>query len=125
MNLLLVDDDADTRELVGMYFGRHGIKVHAVGTLGAAKEALSSKPYSVLMTDLRLPDGDGRALLEAGRPPQLRFAVVVSGHASALDRELTLNAGFDAHLAKPLDGPALKRLIADFGTDSPPSRSIP
>jgi DNA-binding response OmpR family regulator len=120
MNLLLVDDDADTRELVGMYLGRHGIKVHAVETLAAAKEALSSTPYAVLMTDLRLPDGDGRALLQSGRPPQLRFAVVVSGHASDQDREATLSAGFDAHLAKPLDGQTLKQLIAKFGTDSPP-----
>jgi len=121
MNLLLVDDDADTRELVGMYLGRHGIQVHAVGTLNAAKQALSLTPYSVLMTDLRLPDGDGRALLEGGRPPQLRFAVVVSGHASDQDRQLTLAAGFDAHVAKPLDGQTLKQLIANFGSDNPPS----
>ena len=121
MKLLLVDDDADTRELVGMYLGRYGIKVHAVGTLNAAKEALSSTPYAVLMTDLSLPDGDGRALLQGGRPADLRFAVVVSGHASEHDRALTLSAGFDAHVAKPLDGPALQQLIADFGAESPPS----
>ncbi len=121
MNLLLVDDDDDTRELMGMYLGRHGIDVHAVGTLGAARAALSSTPYSVLMTDLTLPDGDGRALLREGRPSQLRFAVVVSGHASDEDREMTLAAGFDAHLAKPLDGSALDKLIANFGFDSPPS----
>jgi DNA-binding response OmpR family regulator len=115
MNLLLVDDDADTRELVGMFLGRHGITVDAVGTFDAAREALHNSQYSVLMTDVSLPDGDGRALLEGGRPPLLRFAVVVSGHASDHDRQLTLSAGFDAHFAKPLDGNVLKQLIASFG----------
>jgi len=119
MRLLLVEDDADTREIMGVFLGRRGVVVDAVGTFEAAQHALATSPYSILMTDLRLPDGDGRALLHAGRPPSLRFAVVVTGSANDEDRRLTLAAGFDAHLVKPLDAAALARLIADVGADPP------
>lgn len=119
MRLLLVEDDADTREIMGVFLGRCGVVVDAVGTFEAAQHALASRPYAILMTDLRLPDGDGRALLQAGRPPSLRFAVVVTGSANDEDRRLTLSAGFDAHLVKPLDAAALGQLIANVGADPP------
>lgn len=111
MRLLLVDDDSDTRELLSLYFERQGVAVDAVESFEAAEKALASHKYSALLTDLRLPDGNGRELLRAGRPTNLQLAVVVSGDASDEDRRRSLAAGFDSHLLKPLDRETLAGLM--------------
>jgi DNA-binding response OmpR family regulator len=112
MRLLLVDDDSDTRELLSLYFERQGVEVDAVGSFQAAEQALNSQQYGALLTDLRLPDGNGRELLRGGRPAHLTLAVVVSGDASDEDRRRSLAAGFDSHLLKPLDRETLATLVA-------------
>jgi CheY-like chemotaxis protein len=82
----------------------------------AAVEAIRSVRPAVAMIDLRLPKLDGlevarqvRAAAQAGAAPVVLLAVTASGDSS--DRERTRNAGFDAHVVKPVDVTALRALL--------------
>ncbi len=111
MRLLLVDDDADTRELLSMYLERQGCEVDAAQSLAEAKEMLAAAQPAVLLTDLNLPDGCGRGLLANGRPAFLKLAIVVSGADADAARDESAEAGFDAHLVKPIDHAVLEELL--------------
>jgi signal transduction histidine kinase/ActR/RegA family two-component response regulator len=115
LHILIIEDHADARSTLEQLLTLLGHRVEAVpdGVRGV-EAALAGKP-DVALIDLGLPGLDG---LEVGR--RLRaglgasaLLVALSGHASEGDRRASLAAGFDAHLAKPVDLGALKALLAD------------
>jgi DNA-binding response OmpR family regulator len=120
INLLVVDDDEDTSELLGLLIGRQGWGVTFASDLAQARTALATGDISALVTDVTLPDGSGLSLLANGRPRTLRAAVVISGARVEEDRELT-RTGFDAYLMKPFDATALVGLLTGL-LDRPPGR---
>src|SRR3989442_14267797 len=60
--VLVIDDEADIRELLELSLLRMGLAVECAGSVAAAKQLLQSKRYELCLTDMRLPDGDGREL---------------------------------------------------------------
>ena len=58
-SVLIVDDEADIRELLVLTLGRMGVDADAASTVKEAEEALKARPYDLCLTDMRLPDGDG------------------------------------------------------------------
>ncbi|MEO8705490.1 MAG: response regulator [Kofleriaceae bacterium] len=104
MSILLVEDDEDTRELLGIALSRRGASVRLAASGELAMVELASAPPDIVLCDLGLPDGSGfewlakfRALPGIAAVP----AIALSGHASELDREQSLAAGFEKHLNKP------------------------
>src|SRR5882672_10250041 len=61
--VLVIDDEADIRELLELSLVRMGLAVECAGTAAAAKQLLQSKRYDLCLTDMRLPDGDGLDLV--------------------------------------------------------------
>ncbi len=61
--VLVVDDEADIRELLSMTLSRMGLQAHCVGSTSEAIEALGTQSYELCLTDMRLPDGDGLMVL--------------------------------------------------------------
>src|SRR5258708_13392294 len=61
--VLVIDDEADIRELLELSLVRMGLAVECVGSVAAAKQLLQSKRYELCLTDMRLPDGDGLELV--------------------------------------------------------------
>ena len=57
--VLVVDDEPDIRELLELTLLKMGVGVSAVGTIGAARDALRDEGFDLCLTDMRLPDGDG------------------------------------------------------------------
>jgi PAS domain S-box-containing protein len=110
LNILLVDDEEDTLTMFRDALESAGACVRAVSSGAAAlREAGSWKP-DILVTDLGLPGMDGYELLRAIRATGSASAypaVAVSAYARLDDRSRTLAAGFEAHLAKPVDPAAL------------------
>jgi CheY-like chemotaxis protein len=107
-----VDDNEDLREYLSKaleFGGAH--RVFACETVSQALEALEAERFDLLISDLELPDGSGHQLMQAlarhGGPP----AIALSGHGSAEDVDLSLAAGFSAHLTKPVTLPQLKAAI--------------
>ena len=57
--VLVVDDEADIRELLGLTLARMGVDSHGAGTRAEALALLAVNNYDLCLTDMRLPDGDG------------------------------------------------------------------
>jgi two-component system response regulator PilR (NtrC family) len=110
---LVVDDEPDIRELLAITLGRMNIDVETVGDYATAIKRVGSEVYDLVLTDMRLPDGDGLDLLEwiqAHRPGVPVAVITAHGNVEAAVRALKLGA-FD-FLSKPLDLGALRKLIA-------------
>jgi PAS domain S-box-containing protein len=104
LNVLVVDDEEDTLALFSDALGDAGAHVKAVSSGAAALRTCDEWQPDLLVTDLGLPGMDGYALLAALRSKQVTCpAVAVSAYARLDDRSRTLAAGFQAHVAKPVD----------------------
>jgi signal transduction histidine kinase len=115
--VLVVDDEADTREVLTTILGGSGAEVTSVGSTGDALDALARARPDVLVSDIAMPDEDGYALirqvraLEAdggGRIP----AVALTAHARPEDRTQVMTAGYQVHLPKPVEPSTLVEAVA-------------
>jgi len=112
MRLLCADDEPDIRELLVLTLGRMGLHVDAAATLGEAVDRLGETEYAFCLTDMRLPDGSGQELVEfvARQHPAMPIAVITA-YGSVDAAVLALKAGAFDFVSKPLDLPALRRLV--------------
>ena len=115
--LLLVDDDPDARELLGMILQEAGAQVATAGSADEALEAFKRLRPDVLVSDIGMPDGDGYSLIRRVRllegECETRVpAVALTAFARAEDRTEALGRGFQAHLPKPIEPVELTALIA-------------
>jgi len=109
--VLVVDDEADLRELLGLTIARLGLEVDTAETLGQARQFLQSRTYRLCLTDMRLPDGSGLDLVrELGARSEPKIAVITA-YGSADNAVAALKAGAFDYLAKPVDLDQLRRLI--------------
>jgi two-component system response regulator PilR (NtrC family) len=109
---LVVDDEPDIRELLEITLGRMQLEVATAGDFASAIRQLGSQRFDLVLTDMRLPDGDGLDLVEwiQGHRPGVPVAVITAhGNVEAAVRALKLGA-FD-FISKPLDLAALRKLI--------------
>lgn len=113
--ILAVDDDTDTRELLQSILESAGARVFAAASVDEALLLLEHERPDALVTDIGMPGRDGYALLQdvrallGARTPQV--AVAVSAYASERDRERSAAAGFQRHIAKPVDPVALVEIL--------------
>jgi signal transduction histidine kinase len=116
---LVVDDDADTCEMIGQVLRQQGADVRAAHSAAEALAVAGSWPANLLLTDIAMPGEDGVALLRRlQRESRPIPAVAVTALAGVEDRRRLLAAGFRAHIAKPFDGLeliAVARFVADRG----------
>lgn len=98
--LLLVEDHADTLRIFGRILRRKGFDVEEVSTVSEAIK--SSRPGDLLLSDIGLPDGDGRDLMRQLRARGIP-GIAITGYGSAKDREEYRQAGFAEALIKPVD----------------------
>ena len=120
--MLLVDDEADARDLVTKLLQEQGAHVVTAPSAAEALIAFARVHPEVLVSDIGMPEGDGYQLiagvraLEAARGDAPALAVALTGHARAEDRERALAAGFQHHLAKPFAPAELLRVMATSPT---------
>ncbi|MES1190549.1 MAG: sigma-54 dependent transcriptional regulator [Steroidobacter sp.] len=110
---LVVDDEADIRELLTITLQRMNIDVSTAPDLNSAIARLRNNNFELCLTDMKLPDGDGLALVEwiQNHRPNIPVAVITAhGNVESAVRALKLGA-FD-FISKPLDLAALRKLIS-------------
>jgi signal transduction histidine kinase/ActR/RegA family two-component response regulator len=114
VRVLVVDDEPDSRELVAAVLERTGADVATAISADEALRLLDKHAPEVLVSDLAMPERDGYALLrelrERGRTATLA-TVALSAQARPEDRRRALEAGYDAHIAKPVEPAALAMLV--------------
>ncbi|PCC68571.1 PAS domain-containing hybrid sensor histidine kinase/response regulator [Nannocystis exedens] len=128
LRVLVVDDERDTREMLGMLLQRCGVEVLLAGSAAEALQQIVSERPDVLISDIGMPGEDGYMLLErvrrlprdaGGSIP----AVALTAYARSEDRTRALLAGFNNHVAKPVEPLELLAVIASLSwrTRKPPT----
>ena len=110
--VLVVDDEADIRELLDLTLARMGLSADCAGTVAEARRFLERERYSLCLTDMRLPDGEGLDIVRLiganyGETP----VAVITAFGSADNAVAALKAGAFDYLAKPVALEQLRTLI--------------
>ena len=120
ITVLLVEDEADTRDLVTTMLREFGARVVAVNSAKDALASLQLEVPSVLLSDIGMSGQNGYDLIRKIRalPPEKGGtvpAVALTAYAGPADRRRALLAGFHVHLAKPVEPDELLAVIASLG----------
>jgi len=117
VHVLIVDDEMEACEALGALLEERGARVTIVGSVRDARVALDKWEPDVLMSDIRMPEEDGYALVRHLRATgHLRAipAVAITGYRPEKDGDRTAAAGFDACLSKPVEPDGLVMLLASL-----------
>jgi signal transduction histidine kinase/ActR/RegA family two-component response regulator len=111
VSVLVVDDDRESREVAAAHLASHQAVVWTAPSVAEAVEILEREHIDVLLSDIAMPGEDGYALIRRVRALNGNVAMIPAAALTALareeDRQRALSAGFQVHLAKPIDGQSL------------------
>jgi PAS domain S-box-containing protein len=122
-SIMLLEDHADSRELLVEALQRSGADVAAFGAASEAFAALDRLQPTVIVADIALPDEDGYSFIRRVRAHSLPAvqaipAIAVTAYATIPDREEALAVGFQQHMPKPIDPSRLIQVIHDLNRSS-------
>lgn len=125
MHILAVDDDEDIRELLSAYLTGEGYRVSTAANAASMAELLGREAVDLVVLDLRLPDGDGLALVRDIRTHSKIPVIILSGKGADIDRIVGLEVGADDYLPKPFNPRELlariKAVLRRAANDAPPA----
>ncbi|EXS68932.1 response regulator [Sphingobium sp. Ant17] len=102
--VLVVDDDADIRDLIVGQLRQENYRLLGVGSLTELRQTLREESVDLIVLDLNLPDGDGLSLCRELRAEGSAVQIImVTARGSAIDRVLGLELGADDYLTKPFE----------------------
>jgi PAS domain S-box-containing protein len=119
IKVLVVEDTTDMRDYITFVLEQEGAKVVAVATAAQALTALDQFQPEVLVSDIGMPEMDGYMLMrqvrrrspqQGGQTP----AVALTAYAGEINQQQAIAAGFQRHLAKPVEPEALVKVIAEL-----------
>ncbi len=126
LSVLVVEDDEDARDLLVTVLVKQGAKVDQAGSVAEALARLATGVPDVLLSDIGLPVDDGYELIRAARArglsPERLPAIALTAYARREDRRLALQAGFQAHVAKPVEPAELINVVADVARNARAAR---
>lgn len=120
LRVLVVDDEPDARTVIAATLQRAGATVAAAGSATEALKLLSDVPPHVIVSDISMPDQDGYELMKQIRSMGTGFggrelpAIALTAYARTEDRRRALLAGFQMHVAKPVDPIELAEVVASL-----------
>lgn len=125
--VLVVEDEPDSRELMVSLLEQKGAKVLAAASAAEALEKFTLATPQVLLSDVGLPGEDGLSLIRKVRalPNGALPAIALTAFVSDADRRRAIEAGFDDHVAKPIDPDALIRALLALVANHASQRSSP
>ncbi len=124
LQVLAVDDDDDTLELLSMILEEEGAEVTGVSSVKKALQVLETLKPDILISDIGMPDADGYDLIrqvrlnETGKGEMLP-AIALTAYGRSEDEKWALAAGFQLYLAKPVEPMILVEAIANLTAQSP------
>lgn len=127
LRILVVDDDHDSREMMTVALEAEGAVVLSVDSIQAAESAIEHWQPDILISDIRMPDGNGYELIRSIRSKSAALtkaidplpAIALTAFSGVEERHASLSAGFQKHLTKPVDLNELYIAIAELTNRSP------
>jgi CheY-like chemotaxis protein len=119
LRVLLVDDEADSRDLLNLVLNSCGAIVTLANSAAEAFEAIKREKFDIVVSDIGMPEEDGFSLIrkirelsneEGGNVP----AIALTAYARAEDRVRALRSGFQMHIAKPVENSELLAAVANL-----------
>ena len=117
IKVLVVDDEVDSLDILTLVLKQEGASVTSVASAAAALEALNQSTPDLIVSDIGMPKTDGYSLMSQIRnlsEGQNIPAIALTAYAGEVDRQLSLDAGFNRHLAKPINIPELITVITEL-----------
>lgn len=116
LHILVVEDDADSRDMLALLLQTLGARVEAVPSAREAVDRMRQRRPDVLLSDIGMPEEDGYSLIRRVRQMPADAAkklpaIALTAYARAQDADAAIGAGFDAHLPKPVAPADLIRAI--------------
>ena len=110
--VLIVDDEADIRDLLALSLARMGLECDCAASVAAARDCLRKGSYQLCLTDMRMPVESGLDLVRhiGNEHPRLPVAVITA-HGSTENAVAALKAGAFDYIAKPISQPQLRTLV--------------
>jgi len=108
-HIVVVDDEAPAREMVGDYLRLHGFEVTLCDGGGSLRKHLEKQPADLIVLDLNMPEEDGLSIVRWVKQHMAVPIIMLTATASPIDRVVGLELGADDYLAKPCE---LRELLA-------------
>jgi PAS domain S-box-containing protein len=119
LRILIVDDEADSREMLRLTLENRGANIVSASSAAQALKAFEAEKFDLLISDIGMPDEDGFSLIKkirklpvtnGGKTP----ALALTAYARAEDRIKALQSGFQMHISKPIDLSELTAVVASM-----------
>ena len=114
LRILVVEDHSDTRQALSRLLSHFGHEISIADGAQNAMNLIDSKEFDVVLCDIALPDGSGYDVIAEAKRKRPVKAVALSGFAATEDIERGREAGFDFHLAKPVDFHELRSVLGQI-----------
>jgi CheY-like chemotaxis protein len=119
LRVLLVEDEADSRELLNLVLDACGARITTASSAAEALETIKRERFDVVISDIGMPEEDGFSLI--GKIRELSneeggdvLAIALTAYARAEDRVQALRAGFQMHVAKPVEPGELLAVVVNL-----------
>ena len=124
LRILVVENHADTRDLLTSLLEGLGHTVVVAESMGRALRAAPRSKCDVLISDIGLPDGDGWELLGRLNLPRPMYAIAMSGYGMTSDRTRSKAAGYRHHLVKPMGIVQLEDILREVAQELKKSKRV-
>ena len=114
LRILVVEDHSDTLQALSRLLSHFGHEISTADDARSAVDMIRAKEFDVVLCDIALPDGSGFDVIGEAKRRGAVKAVAISGFAARDDIERGRKAGFDFHLAKPVDFHELRSVLGQI-----------
>ncbi len=117
INILVVDDEADSRELIAFILQQEGATVTTAASASEALEKIAESTPDLIVSDIGMPDMDGYELIKIIRASEKNFtilAIALAAYAGETNQQQAIAAGFQQHISKPIDTNAVVDMVIEL-----------
>jgi len=114
LRILVVEDHSETQQALSRLLSHFGHEISVADGAQNAMNMIDSKDFDVVLCDIALPDGSGYDVIAEAKRKRPVKGVALSGFAATEDIERGREAGFDFHLAKPVDFYELRTVLGQI-----------
>ena len=117
LKILLVEDNADTLQILAKMLQKWGYMVRTADSVQSALEEAAKEPFDLLVSDIGLPDGSGLEIMKEMKKYNAVSGIAISGFGTEEDIRQSREAGFGEHLVKPVNTHILHEAVQQIASE--------